>query len=395
MKWSERADANLTPNRLTEAAREVRAAGRSIVDLTLSNPTHAGFDYPADLLAPLADARALEYNPDPLGLVTAREAVAADYARRQIAVRPDRIILAASTSDAYSLLFKLLCDPGDEVLVPRPSYPLFEHLARLDAVASRGYQLEYHGAWSIDFESIDRSWSPRTRAILAVSPNNPTGSFIKPAELARLSTLAAARGAAVIVDEVFADYELTDGAAAASGCVLDQGEVLAFSLGGLSKSIGLPQAKLAWMGVSGPDLAVESAMSRLEFVADTYLSVSTPVQTAAADLLTRGAAVRTQIHNRIRKNYAHLLAAGRDVPACGVLDSEGGWYAVLRVPSLMTEEELVVRLLTADGVLTHPGYFFDFPSESYLVISLIVPEVPFGDGVARVLRHFHCSVPHP
>jgi hypothetical protein len=429
----------LTPNRLTDAVRALRSAGRPIIDLTLSNPTRAAFEYPRDLLAPLADSRALVYRPEPLGLPAARSAVAADYARRGISIAADRVVLTASTSEAYSLLFKLLCDPGDEVLVPRPSYPLFEHLARLDAVACRSYDLEYlqrlwepasrlrsrvlpasygvarrsaggakaaagsgppeggphNGSnWAIDFDSIEQAWSERTRAVLAVSPNNPTGSFITRDELARLAALAAAHGAALIVDEVFADYELTPGAAAAAGRVLDQRAALAFSLGGLSKSIGLPQAKLAWIAVAGPDAMAGSAIEHLEFAADTYLSVSTPVQVAARGLLARGAGIRAQIQERVRGNYRHLLDRSGAVPACGVMQADGGWYAVLRVPSLGSEEELVLTLLERDGVLTHPGYFFDFPSESYLVVSLLVPEAAFVEGVTRVLGHFDCTVSH-
>jgi alanine-synthesizing transaminase len=393
VKWSERADTDLTPNRLTETVRALRASGRPIIDLTISNPTHAEFDYPGDLLATLADRRALTYDPHPLGLKAAREAVAADYARRGLSIASDRIVLAASTSEAYSLLFKLLCDPGDEVLAPHPSYPLFEHLARLDAVVHRAYQLEYlPPAWAIDFDSIERAWSNRTKAVLAVSPNNPTGSFVTRDELARLAVLASDHGAALIVDEVFADYELTPGRAAAGGRVIDERHALAFSLGGLSKSIGLPQAKLAWIAAAGPDSIVDAAIARLEVVCDTYLSVSTPVQIAAADLLARGAALRTQIQERIRHNYQHLIGRVDDATSCTVLQADGGWYAVVRVPSLGSEEDLVVSLLARDGVLTHPGYFFDFPSESYLVISLIVREAVFTEGVARLLRHFDCTV---
>jgi aspartate/methionine/tyrosine aminotransferase len=390
VKWSRRVEADLAPNRLDRALRALQAEGRPIIDLTLSNPTRAALSYPPDLLAGLAGPRALVYSPEPLGLPAAREAIAADYARRGVAIPPERIVLTASTSEAYSLLFKILCDPGDEVLVPRPSYPLFEHLTRLDATSPRPYDLEYHGAWSMDFASIEGAWSPRTRAVLAVSPNNPTGSFVKRHELEHLATLCAARGAAIIADEVFADYELIPGARQMAGQVLDCRDGLVFSLGGLSKSIGLPQAKLAWIGAAGSASTVQAALARLEIAADTYLSVSTPVQTAAAELLTRGAAIREQIQARVTSNYQQLRACGAETPACGVLRSEGGWYAVLRVPSLVSEEDLVLALLTKDGVLTHPGYFFDFPSASYLVVSLLPTEATFREGVTRVFRHFAC-----
>jgi hypothetical protein len=329
-----------------------------------------------------------------LGLAAARRAVAADYARRRIVVSPDRIVLTASTSEAYSLLFKVLCDPGDEVLVPRPGYPLVEHLTRLDAVAARPYDLEYHGAWSIDRGSLERAWSPATRAVLVVSPNNPTGSFLTRPDLEWLAALCAAREAAIVVDEVFGDYAL-DGRHAEAGQALERHDVLAFALGGLSKSIGLPQAKLAWIAVTGPQTAVESALARLELAADTYLSVSTPVQAAAPELLERGRVVRDQIRARISSNHRHL--AGLDVgpSGCTVLRAEGGWYAVLRVPSVDAEEDLVVTLLARDGVLTHPGYFFDFATEAYLVVSLLPEEEAFREGTARILRHFASGVGCP
>jgi alanine-synthesizing transaminase len=390
--FSSRIPANLAPNRLTEALRARRARGSSIIDLTESNPTRAGFDYPADLLAPLADARALRYEPSPLGALEARQAVAQDYRRRGVAVSPDRIVLTASTSDAYSLLFKLLANAGDDVLVPRPSYPLFDHLTRLDLVETRFYDLDPHGSWSIDFASVERALTPRTRAVLVVSPNNPTGSFASPDDLDRLSALCAPRDIAIIADEVFADYELEPGAASLAGRAAARRDVLSFALGGLSKSVGLPQVKLGWMAVAGPDVLVRAALERLELVSDTYLAVSTPAQVAAAELLDRGAAIRSQIAARVVANYRELKAASAAVPSCQVPRSDGGWYAVLQVPSLEAEEDLVVGLLAIDGVLTHPGYFFDFPRESFLVVSLLAPEPSFAAGVARVLRHFDCNV---
>ena len=392
--FSSRIPANLASNRLTEALRARRARGEPLIDLTESNPTRAGFDYPADLLAPLGDARGLRYAPAPLGLIDARRAVAADYARQRLVVAAERIVLTASTSESYSLLFKLLANAGDEVLVPRPSYPLFDYLTQLDLVAARYYDLDVHGAWSIDLASLEQALTPRTRAVLVVSPNNPTGSFITAAEFDRLATICAPRGIAIIADEVFADYELEPGAAARAGRGVLRDDVLSFSLGGLSKSIGLPQVKLGWIAVGGPDPLVAAALERLELIGDTYLAVSTPVQLAAAELLARGAAVRDQIAARVRANLRALRGAVAAVPSCQVLPGAGGWYAVLQVPSLESEEELVLRLLT-DGVLTHPGYFFDFPRESYVIVSLLPPEAAFVDGVSRVVRHFNCGVNPP
>ena len=391
--FSTRTPQDLTPNRLSDALNAAGAEGRAILDLTLSNPTRAGFEYPTGLLRLLADSRGLTYAPAPFGLPEARAAVARDYARRGVPVTPERIALTASTSEAYGCLFKLLTDAGDEVLVPRPSYPLFDHLASLEQVTARPYALELDAGWRIDFDSLEAAVTPRTRAILMVSPNNPTGSFVKPDEVQRLAEFAAAHDLALVADEVFADYELTHGARAAAGRAMARGDILTFSLGGLSKSVGLPQVKLAWIAVAGPDDLVGRALERLEIICDTYLSVSTPVQIAAPELLERGALVREQIARRVAVNYERLLKkAAAATPACRVLASEGGWSAILQVPSLESEEALVVNLLNEDGVLVHPGYFFDFPRESYLVLSLLVSEAQFDDGTDRVLRRFACPV---
>jgi alanine-synthesizing transaminase len=386
--FSDRLPRELTTNRLTEAVAGRRRRGEPIIDLTLSNPTRAAFDYPADLLAPLADPRGLRYEPSGLGSMDARRAVAADYGRRGLDVAPERIVLTASTSEAYSILFKILAGAGDEVLVPRPSYPLFDHLTRLDVVTTRPYDIEYHGAWSIDFASLEGAVSPLTRAVMVVSPNNPTGSFATARDFDRLAELCAARGLAIIADEVFADYEVERGAAASAARPAVRRDVLTFALGGLSKSVGLPQVKLGWLVVAGPEPLANRALERIELVCDTYLSVSTPVQLATPGLLERGALVRAQIAARIGANYRRLVSTAAGVGSCRVLNCEGGWSAVLQVPTLEPEEELVVRLLAVDGVLVHPGYFFDFRRESFLVISLLPPEPAFAEGVSRVLCRF-------
>jgi alanine-synthesizing transaminase len=389
--FSSRLETDLRPNRLSEALQARRARGDAVIDLTESNPTRAGFDYPRDLLAPLADPRGLHYQPSAAGLLEARAAIAGDYARQGVSVEPSRIVLTASTSDAYSLLFKLLADAGDEVLAPRPSYPLFEHLTQLDLVTTRPYELDVHGAWAIDFGSVERALTPRTRAVLVVSPNNPTGSFVRADELDRLAALCAPRGIAIIADEVFTDYELEPGAARRAGRAAARSDVLTFALGGLSKSVGLPQVKLGWIAVAGPDHLVTDALERLEIICDTYLAVSTPAQLAAAELLRRGAAVRAQIAARVANNYRVLMSLVTGAPSCGVLRSDGGWSAVMQVPTFESEDDLVVGLLANDGVLVHPGYFFDFPRESFLVVSLLPPEDRFATGAARVLRHFACA----
>ena len=386
--FSNRLPRELAANRLAGAVESLRRSGRFFIDLTASNPTRAAIDYPADLVAPLADERALRYEPAPFGSIEARRAVAADYRRHHLDVPPARIVLTASTSDAYALLFKLLCDAGDEVLVPRPSYPLFDYLTRLDLVVPKPYSLDYHGGWSVDFDSLESAITARTRAVLVVSPNNPTGSLISREELARLASLCVARRIAIISDEVFADYELEPGAVARAGRAIATSDALSFSLGGLSKSVGLPQLKLGWIAIAGPPAVVDEVLPRLELICDTYLSVSTPVQVAAEELIRRGASVRTQIAERVRANYRQLEHEVAGTPSCTLLRAEAGWYAVLQVPSYEPEEELVLGLLHRDAVLVHPGYFFDFARESFLVVSLLAPEPEFREGTARVLAHF-------
>jgi alanine-synthesizing transaminase len=371
-------------NALSRAIAERRAAGRTIVDLTESNPTRAGFRYPPDLLRALAWEAALRYEPHPFGLASAREAVARDHARRGAAIEPDHVVLAASTSEAYTWLFKLLCDPGDAVLVPRPSYPLFEHLTALEGVRAAPFSLEYHGRWEIDFATLEDAPSG-ARALVIVSPNNPTGSHVSAREVERLFALCRERGWALIADEVFADYPLevdaplTDLAAHA--------DVLAFSLGGLSKSVGLPQLKLAWLVAGGPPEACARALTGLELIADSFLSVSTPVQIATPTLLECGAAIRAQIHQRVRDNLAILRELARAFPACEVLKVEGGWSAVLRVPATRTEDQLILGLLDAEGIVVHPGYFFDFAREAFLVMSLLPPTETLREGALRLLRY--------
>ena len=313
--FSTRVPRSLVLNRLAEALATRRRAGLPVIDLTESNPTRAGFEYPRDLLACLADPRGLTYAPAPLGLVEARQAIAGDYARRGIGVEAERIVLTASTSEAYSLLFKLLANPDDDVLVPRPSYPLFELLTSLDGVTARPYDLDYHGRWSIDFASIERALTPRTRALLLVSPNNPTGSFVTGEELERLRAICRPLELPLIVDEVFADYSLEAGVDEDRLSPLMREDLLTFSLGGLSKSIGLPQVKLGWIAVGGPKPMASDALNRLEIVCDTYLSVATPVQLAAAELMARGSSVRAQISARIVTNYSWLKQRGEQAPS--------------------------------------------------------------------------------
>jgi len=370
-------------NALTRALATRRAEGRPVTDLTESNPTRAGLSYPPDLLAELASPRALRYDPRPFGLDAAREAVARDYLRRGAEIDPGRVVLTASTSEAYTWLFKLLCDPGDTVLVPRPSYPLFEHLTRLEGVCTAPFHLEYHGRWEIDFEAIETA-PERTRAMVIVSPNNPTGSFVSARELERLFALCRDRGWALVADEVFADYPLEADAPVTD--IAARAGVSCFTLGGLSKSAGLPQLKLGWIVVGGSQAECAAALAGLELIADSFLSVGTPVQVAAGALLERGAAIRAQIQDRTRTNLATLRQVMTSFPACEALKAEGGWSAVVRVPATRSEEQLILDLLDREGILVHPGYFFDFPREAFIVMSLLPPPDVFADAVARLLR---------
>jgi alanine-synthesizing transaminase len=380
--FSSRLQWNLAPNRLAAAVAARRAAGGEILDLTESNPTRAGFAYPPGVVEALADRRSLLYEPAPLGAPAARAAVAAWYGRRGIQVDAGGILLTASTSEGYSYLFKLLADPGDEVLVPRPSYPLFEFLATLESVRVVQYPLVYHGSWSIDVEALERAVTPRTRAIVLVNPNNPTGSYVKRDELARLVEISRARGLALISDEVFSGYPLRDHPGRAA-TLAEVEEAPAFVMSGLSKVAGMPQMKLGWIVAAGPQDLRRAALERLELIADTYLSVATPVQHAAAALLEAGAEVERQIARRTRENLARLRAAAAEHPACAVLDVEGGWYATLRVPRTRSEEEWALALVEA-GVLVQPGFFFDFFSEAYLIVSLLTKPEVFAAGAARI-----------
>jgi aspartate/methionine/tyrosine aminotransferase len=382
--FSTRTRWDLRPNRLSRLLAAKHAAGVRVLDLTESNPTRAGISDPEDLLAPLAQPDGRSYDPAPLGLSAARAAVAADFERRGAPLDSGRIVLTASTSEAYGFLFKLLCDPGDEILVPRPGYPLFEYLGSLESVHVRGYPLEHDGSWRVDLEAVRRAVSPRTRAMVVVSPGNPTGAYLTLNEREGLEALAAERGLALVSDEVFADFAFSSHEELPPSVAHD-GPALAFTLGGLSKSCGLPQLKLAWMAVTGPEDRRREALERLEVVADTYLSVSTPVQLAAAELLARREELQAPIRERTRTNLEALRSGLGPRSPASLLEPEGGWYAVLRVPATVSEEERVSRLLEERDVHVHPGYFFDFPREAYLVVSLLPSPAVFAEATDRLL----------
>ncbi len=376
-RFSERSAFDLARNELSEALTRVRSAGRRVLDLTESNPTRAALPYEAPaILGSLGARGVLVYEPASFGLVAAREAVAS-----HLGVAPGRVVLTASTSEAYAFLFKLLCDPGDEVLVPIPSYPLFEHLARLETVRPVPYRIAYDGAWHLDLDSVRTAVGPRTRAIVLVTPNNPTGSILKRGELAALAEL----GLPIVSDEVFAGYTLdarTEPPRASSA--LEAQGALVFALGGLSKLAALPQMKLAWTVVGGPDALAGAALARLEIIADAFLSIGAPVQHALPALLASRTGVTAEIVARTRDNLAFLRGAlgGK---ATSVLDVEAGWYATLRVPGTRSEEQWTLVLLEQDGVYVHPGHFFDFESEAYLVASLLTPQAVFREGIERLV----------
>jgi alanine-synthesizing transaminase len=370
-------------NPLARAAAAARATG-PLLDLTETNPTAVGLGPPAGILSLLADPASAAYAPQAAGWPPAREAVAADYARRGAAVAADHVVLTASTSEAYAHLFKVLCDPGDAVLVPRPSYPLFQFLADLESTAIEPYPVTYDGAWHLRLSDVAAAVTPRTRAVVVVSPNNPTGAYVKKDEWRALSDFCASHDLAVISDEVFADYPLRDDPARLP-TLAGEGPALTACLGGLSKSCALPQLKLGWIAVSGPAPARDEALARLELVADTFLSVGTPVQRAAPAILATAAALREPIRARTAANLVALRRALAE-SAASVLDVEGGWSAVVQVPSTRPEEDWALRLLERGRVLVHPGYFFDFPREAYLVVSLLPHPDTFAEAAARLRR---------
>jgi aspartate/methionine/tyrosine aminotransferase len=382
--FSSRLPATLAQNAFSRAVDARRRSGVPLLDLTETNPTTAGIAYPVDVLAPLADPRAGRYAPDPRGLGEARAAVAASYAHDfLVPFSADRIVLTASTSEAYALIFKLLCDPGQIVLVPRPSYPLFDLLTRLEGVEVRPYSLEYHGVWSIDRSTVEAALTSDVRAVLIVSPNNPTGSMLRAEDREWLVTMCAKRGVAIISDEVFAGYPLAPRADACS--LIGEKRALTFVLGGLSKSAGLPQVKLGWMLVDGPDALVDETLERLDMITDTYLSVSTPVQIAASRLIASGRAIRAAILSRACANLDALRTAVRAYPAVTLREPEGGWSAVLEVPATMGDEALVLKILESAHVIVHPGYFFDFATGAFLVVSLLPEPDVFRTAIEKAL----------
>ena len=386
--FARRTSWDLTTNRYTEALDSHRRAGRELLDLTASNPTAVGLEYrEEELLRALANRETLRYEPQAKGLLSAREAIASYYAERGVQISPDNLILTTSTSEAYSFVFRLLCDPGDAVLVPTPSYPLFDFLAEIQDVKLVPYELVYDHGWQVDLTSLARGIEradAHCRAVLVVHPNNPTGSYVKRREAEELNRICTEKDLAIIADEVFLDYSLSERTPLTFSA---NDTVLTFSLSGLSKISALPQMKVAWTGVSGPQDLKNEALARLEVIADTYLSINAPIQLAVPTMLEERHSVQSQLMRRIRENLQELDLQLARQKLCRRLDVEGGWYAILRVPVTGSDEDLAIALLQEKGVLVQPGHFYDFVADGHLVVSLITPVDTFRTGMTRLLEY--------
>jgi alanine-synthesizing transaminase len=385
--FSDRTNWKLTRNRLTEVIDEVRKSGARVLDLTISNPTRVGLHYDeAKILESLASQRVMDYDPQPKGLAAARAAVVNYYqSDHGIHLDPERVFLTTSTSEGYSFVFRLLCNPGDEILVPKPSYPLFEFLADLQDVKLVPYPLIYDHGWQMDFPSLEKAITGRTRGVVVVHPNNPTGSYVQAHEQESLSRICREKDLAIIADEVFLDYSLMNVPRASFA---SNSSALAFTLSGISKISALPQMKLAWIAINGPEDEVQAASARLEVIADTYLSLNAPIQWAAPVLLGQRQSSQRQLLDRIHTNLAELDHQLASQKMCRRLSLEGGWYALVRVPVMRSDEDLAITLLKEKTVLVHPGHFYDFPNDGYLVLSLIALPEEFADGVSRLFDQF-------
>jgi alanine-synthesizing transaminase len=381
--FAKRTNWNLETNRLSAALAAHRAAGKPLIDLTVSNPTECGFQYDEEaILSALRNPAALKYEPNPRGLAVARGAVAKYYSERGAAVSNDDIFLTTSTSEAYSYVFRTLCDPDDEVLIPEPSYPLCGFLADIQDVRLARYPLVYDYGWQIDFHGLEQVITPRTRAVIVVHPNNPTGHFSKTEEMRKLNEICASREIAIIADEVFLDFALGDQRHATFAA---NAGALRFTISGLSKICGLPQMKAAWLIVGGPDSSKSQALGRMEVIADTYLSMNAPVQWAMPTLLGLRQEFQRQLMGRVRENLAELDRLLARQKSCSRLEVEGGWNAVIRVPATRSDEELALDLLAAKGVYVHPGHFYDFPGQGFLIVSLIIHVQDFAGGMKLLL----------
>jgi aspartate/methionine/tyrosine aminotransferase len=397
MKFSLRTEWDREPNRLTQLYDNLRKEGKKIHDLTISNPTECSISYPVKkIFSALSNPQGVHYSPDPHGLLTARQAVKDYYKERAADIDEENIFITASTSEAYSLLFTLLCNPGETILAPRPSYPLFEFLAQLTGVTLKYYPLQYEGGWYMDTETIARSVTTATKAIIMVHPHNPTGMFIKKHEYSQIIEIAGKHRMAVIADEVFLDFAL-DSPKNVLGTTAGTSDILTFTLSGISKTIGLPQFKLGWIVISGYEPHSREATARLEIMSDTYLSANTPVQIALPDLMKECIEIRQGIHDRVRSNYQYihqlLYESGQNNNyPCSVLEAEGGWYAIIRVPRTQTAEAWAIELLGRHDIYVYPGHFFDFNDEGFLVVSLLTEEETFRRLVKQIADFISESV---
>jgi len=384
--FADRTSWNLTTNRLAEALARHRATGKPLLDLTVSNPTECGFVYDNDaILQALSNPAATIYQPEPRGLATARHAIAEYYAACGCDVPVEDILLTTSTSEAYSFVFRLLCNPGDELLIPAPSYPLFDFLADIQDVKLIRYPLFYDHGWEIDFHVLEQAITQRTRGVIVVHPNNPTGHYTNSAAMKRLNEICFPNNMAILADEVFLDFLLTQELHPSFAA---NREALTFTMSGLSKIAGLPQMKVAWLVTSGPEQWKSQARARLDVIADAYLSMNAPIQLAVSSFLQQRHAFQKQLIARMRGNLRELDRQIAAQKSCSRLKVEGGWCVVLRVPATRPDEELAVDLLESSGVCVHPGHFYDFPSDGYLIASLITPEHDFAEGIRRLVARF-------
>jgi len=396
--FAKRTNWELLSNRLMTHLHDMRHEGVQIIDLTESNPTRCRFHYPKEkILSALGDPTNMIYDPSPAGSLDAREAIADYYQNKGFGVSPHQIFLTASTSEAYTFLFRLLANPGERILFPRPSYPLFEFLVDLNDIKMDVYPILYQedeeqkrGFWAIDFETLEGEIQSTTRGIVIVNPNNPTGSFIREGELHQVNKICQKNNLAIIDDEVFLDYRFQEEYKPLSFVV--NCEVLTFVMGGLSKTLGLPQMKLSWIVVNGPEDLVRTVTERLEIILDTYLSVNIPAQNALKNWLAWQPQMNMEILTRLKANHKFLVETLMEIPECKLLPIQGGWYAILKLPPTQKEEEWVMDFLTKDHVFVHPGYFFDFYEEPRIVLSLLPPEEQFQEAVNRILKRITLNV---
>jgi aspartate/methionine/tyrosine aminotransferase len=379
--FASRTNWNLKQNRLAEALERHKSSGRKLLDLSASNPTECGFSYDESaILQALSNPASVQYHPDPRGLKLARQAVSDYYASRNERVALEDLLLTTSTSEAYSFVFRLLCNPGDELLIPTPSYPLFDFLADVNDVKLVRYPLFYDHGWHIDLHALKQAITLRTRGIILVHPNNPTGHYTRQDETTLLNQICSAHQMAIIADEVFLDFSL----GAEQKSFASNSAALTFTMSGISKISGLPQMKLAWLAVNGPEQLKRKALARLEMIADTYLSQNAPIQLAAPVFLEQRVAFQQQLMARVRKNLSHLDRELEKEKRVTRLEMEAGWYALLRIPATQSDEQLAIDLLEKHDVYLHPGHFYDFPNDGYLVLSLITPEQDFAEGMRKL-----------